>query len=64
MVSGNEAVRPTEVEQRNGEIVRLATSCGARAPIIARLTELVSAMHGKLPPPYLTPGELRRQLGI
>lgn len=64
MVSDIEAGRPTEVEQLNGEIVRLAKSDNAHAPINAKLTALVTTMHASLPPPYLTPGELRRQLGI
>jgi 2-dehydropantoate 2-reductase len=64
MVSDIEAGRATEVEQLNGEILRLAQQCGTQAPINAKLTELVTAMHGQLPPPYLTPGDLRQQLGI
>lgn len=64
MVSDIEAGRPTEVAQLNGEIVRLAQHCGTHAPINAKLTELVTAMHGKLPPPYLTPSDLRSKLAI
>jgi 2-dehydropantoate 2-reductase len=33
--------RATEVEQLNGEIVRLAASCGAKAPLNARMVALV-----------------------
>jgi 2-dehydropantoate 2-reductase len=33
--------RPTEVDYLNGEIVRLAESCGARAPLNARMVEIV-----------------------
>ncbi|MDB4997146.1 MAG: 2-dehydropantoate 2-reductase [Myxococcaceae bacterium] len=33
--------RPTEVDWLNGEIVRLADSCGARAPLNARMVEIV-----------------------
>ena len=33
--------RLTEVDYLNGEIVRLAESCGARAPINARVVEVV-----------------------
>jgi 2-dehydropantoate 2-reductase len=33
--------RPTEVDQLNGEIVRLAESCGAHAPINRRVVEVV-----------------------
>jgi 2-dehydropantoate 2-reductase len=64
MVSDIEAGRATEVAQLNGEIVRLAQQCGTHAPINARLAQLVTTMQGLLPPPYLTPGELRHQLGI
>lgn len=64
MVSDIEAGRPTEVLQLNGEIALLAQACGRSAPINAALMERVTAMHGKLPPPYLTPAELRRQLGV
>lgn len=35
--------RPTEVDYLNGEIVRLAASCGAKAPLNARMVELVHA---------------------
>lgn len=64
MVSDIEAGRPTEVAQLNGEIVRLAQSLGTQAPVNAKLTELVTAMHGKLPPPYLTAAELRRKIDV
>ena len=33
--------RPTEVDHLNGEIVRLAASCGAKAPLNARMVDLV-----------------------
>jgi 2-dehydropantoate 2-reductase len=33
--------RPTEVDHLNGEIVRLAASCGASAPLNTRMVELV-----------------------
>ncbi|MEA2753578.1 MAG: 2-dehydropantoate 2-reductase [Myxococcales bacterium] len=33
--------RPTEVDHLNGEIVRLAESCGAKAPLNARMVEIV-----------------------
>jgi 2-dehydropantoate 2-reductase len=64
MVSDIQAGRPTEVAQLNGEIVRLAQSLGARAPVNAQLTSLVTAMQGKLPPPTLSASALRRQLGL
>jgi 2-dehydropantoate 2-reductase len=33
--------RPTEVDYLNGEIVRLAASCGAKAPINARMVDII-----------------------
>jgi 2-dehydropantoate 2-reductase len=33
--------RPTEVDHLNGEIVRLAESCGVKAPLNARMVEIV-----------------------
>jgi 2-dehydropantoate 2-reductase len=33
--------RPTEVDHLNGEIVRLAASCGASAPLNQRIVEIV-----------------------
>jgi 2-dehydropantoate 2-reductase len=33
--------RPTEVDYLNGEIVRVAAACGARAPLNARMVEIV-----------------------
>ena len=33
--------RPTEVDHLNGEIVRLAESCGAKAPLNARMVEII-----------------------
>lgn len=51
--------RPTEVDYLNGEIVRVAADCGARAPLNARIVELVhaaeSAQHGS---PALSPEAL------
>ena len=35
--------RPTEVDYLNGEIVRVAAQCGARAPLNTRIVELVHA---------------------
>jgi 2-dehydropantoate 2-reductase len=35
--------RPTEVDYLNGEIVRVAASCGAKAPLNARMVDLVHA---------------------
>jgi 2-dehydropantoate 2-reductase len=37
--------RPTEVDYLNGEIVRLAATCGARAPINERVVALVHAVE-------------------
>ena len=39
--------RPTEVDHLNGEIVRLAATCGASAPLNARMVEIVHAAEKK-----------------
>lgn len=64
MVSDIEAGRPTEVAQLNGEIVQLAQRLGTQAPVNAKLTAMVTAMHGKLPPPYRTAAALRAELKV
>jgi 2-dehydropantoate 2-reductase len=51
--------RPTEVDYLNGEIVRLAASCGAKAPLNARMMELVhDAEKRAAGSPKLTADEL------
>jgi 2-dehydropantoate 2-reductase len=62
MVADIEAGRPTEIEQLNGEVVRLAREHGLGAPLNAKLVELVHALEQQKPPRYLTPAELRAKL--
>lgn len=64
MVSDIEQQRKTEVDQLNGEIVRLAQQRDMRAPINAQIVEMVKAIEGKAAPAYLTPKELRMRLGL
>lgn len=64
MVSDIEQQRRTEVDQLNGEIVRLAQQRDMKAPINAQIVEMVKAIEGKPVPTYLTPKELRMRLGI
>jgi 2-dehydropantoate 2-reductase len=57
--------RTTEVEELNGEIVRLAAACGKTAPINARVVSLVHEAEEKgRGSPALTADSLRRALGI
>ncbi len=57
--------RPTEVEELNGEIVRLAASSGVRAPINERLVALVHEAEAKnLGPPNLSAEDLLRALDL
>ncbi len=63
MVSDIEQQRRTEVDQLNGEIIRLARQRGMQAPISTRIVELVKSMEGQANPAYLTPKELRMRLG-
>ncbi len=53
--------RPTEVDWLNGEVVRLADACGARAPLNRRVVELVhEAERAKVGSPGLSEDELLR----
>lgn len=63
MVSDIEQQRRTEVDQLNGEIVRLAEQRDMQAPINARIVEIIKAMEGQANPAYLSPRELRMRLG-
>ena len=57
--------RATEVDDLNGEIVRLAASCGAPAPLNGRLVELVHEVErAGAGSPKLTPEAFRAALGI
>ena len=42
--------RPTEVDYLQGELVRLAARLGRKAPVNARLVQLVKAAEGGAPP--------------
>jgi 2-dehydropantoate 2-reductase len=64
MVADIEAGRPTEVEQLNGEIVRLGQAQGIPTPVNSKIVEMVQAIEGKLVPAYLSPAELRARLGL
>ena len=64
MVSDIEQQRRTEVDQLNGEIIRLAKQRDMQAPISARIVELVKSMEGQANPAYLSPKDLRMRLGI
>lgn len=64
MVADVEAGRPTEVDQLNGEVVRLAEAAGLPAPVNGRLVGLVHAIEGQQAPAYLSAADLRRQLGV
>lgn len=64
MVSDIEQQRRTEVDQLNGEILRLARQRDMQAPISTRIVELVKSLEGKSNPVYLSPRELRMRLGI
>ncbi len=64
MVSDIEQQRRTEVDQLNGEIVRLAQHRGMQAPINAQIVKMVKAIECQAAPAYLSPKELRMRLGI
>lgn len=64
MVADVVAGRPTEVDQLNGEIVALARRAGVEAPLNARLVSLVHGMREQPHPDFLSPAELRLQLGL
>jgi 2-dehydropantoate 2-reductase len=62
MVADVERGRPTEIEQLNGEILRLGARIGSTTPVNRRVVELIHDMHGRTPPRFMTPAELRRIL--
>ena len=64
MVSDIEQQRRTEIDQLNGEIVRLAQLHGMQARVNTQIVAMVKALEGKSTPGYLTPAELRLRLGI
>lgn len=63
MVSDVRAGRTTEVQQLNGEIMRLGEQLGWPAPLNAQLVTMVEALD-RSAPQRLTPAELRRALGL
>ncbi|TJY62052.1 hypothetical protein E4T66_07385 [Sinimarinibacterium sp. CAU 1509] len=64
MVADVDAGRTTEIDQLNGEIVRLGLEHGKPTPVNAELVSLVRKLEGMTQPPYLTPAELRGRLGV
>jgi 2-dehydropantoate 2-reductase len=62
MVADIEQQRRTEVDQLNGEIVRLAQAHGTRATVNAALVKLIKDLEGSATPAYLTPAGLRQRL--
>ncbi|TXH05232.1 MAG: ketopantoate reductase family protein [Nevskiaceae bacterium] len=64
MVADVEQGRRTEVDQLNGEVLRLAQAQNMAAPVNAGIVEQVHRMErGAQPPSFLTPKELRLRLG-
>lgn len=61
MVADVQTGRQTEVEQLNGEIVRLGRTAGFATPVNAQIVALISASRS---PARLSPGELRATLGL
>lgn len=61
MVADVQAGRRTEVEQLNGEIVRLGREAGFATPVNAKIVELIQA---SLSPPRRSPAELRAVLAM
>ena len=65
MVADLEQGRHTEVDQLNGEILRLAHTHGMKAPVNAGIVDNVHRMErGAQPPTFLSPKELRLRLGL
>lgn len=64
MVADIEHGRQTEVVQLNGEILRLAESLGAQAPLNAALLRLVQRLERQQPPAYRSPEDLKIALGL
>lgn len=64
MVADISGGRGTEVDQLNGEIVRLGIERGIATPLNGKIVELIHRIEGKAPSSYLTPAELRTELGI
>jgi 2-dehydropantoate 2-reductase len=62
MVSDLERGRATEIDQLNGEILRLGQKINRPTPVNARIIELVRALEAQAQPRYLTAGQLREEL--
>ena len=52
----------TEIDELNGAIVTLAKDAGLQAPANATVTRLVHGLHGREPPPFVTPRGLRTEI--
>ncbi|MGH8455484.1 MAG: ketopantoate reductase family protein [Stenotrophobium sp.] len=63
MVADIEQGRLTEVDQLNGEILRLAQARNTAAPVNSGITKLIHGMEAQKQPTYLAPAELRGRLG-
>jgi 2-dehydropantoate 2-reductase len=64
MVADVEAGRDTEIEEINGELVAVGRRTNFSTPINEALVGLIRSFAGKVPPPYLSPGQLRARLGL
>ncbi len=64
MVADISSGRTTEVDQLNGEIVRLGSERNIPTPLNTKIVELIHRIEGAVPSEYLTPAELKAQLGI
>ena len=65
MVADLEQGRRSEVDQLNGEILRLANHHGMKAPVNAGIVDNVHRMERSAQPPsFLSPKELRMRLGV
>lgn len=62
MVSDIERGRPTEIEQLNGEILRLGRKINMPTPVNARIIEMVHALEGQSPGRYISAEQLRAAL--
>ncbi len=62
MVSDLERGRPTEIDQLNGEILRLGQQINMPTPVNARVIELVRALEGQQSPQYLSADQLCTEL--
>lgn len=62
MVADVQAGRLTEIEQLNGEVVKLGLAHRYATPVNARLVEEIQALPGR-PAPPMTPRQLREKVG-